>query len=128
MSTLSEHKTVQTRIPEYAETESALPGQFLHLHTGINGIPMLVSERNNATFDEAITLGIGGSLVPGQSVAEIHGGVYDKKRQWIVAKLPGTILVQFVQEVPSSAPWKHLKELGAAIGLPAKRPQGAKKR
>ncbi len=30
-----EHKTVEARILEYAEAESALLGQFRHLHTDI---------------------------------------------------------------------------------------------
>ena len=114
--------------PCYAETEGALPGQFRHLHTDINGIPMLVSEYKNADKDKAITLGMGGSLVLWQGVADIHDGVVDEKWRQVVAKLPGTFLEQLVQEVLSSAPWGHLKELDAAIGLPAKRPQVAKKR
>ena len=114
--------------PCYAETEGALPGQFRHLHTDIYGMPALVIECKNANRDEAIALSMVGSLVMLQGVADILGGVYDEKWQRIVAKLPGTFLEQLVQEVLSSAPWGHLKELGAAIGLPAKRPEGAKKR
>ena len=110
----------------YAETEGALLGQFLHLHTDINGIPVQASECKNANRDEAITLGVGGSLVLRQAIADIHDGVDDKNWRQVVAKLPGTLLEQLVQEVLSPLPWGHLKKLGAAIGLPAKRPGGAK--
>ena len=112
----------------YAETEGALLGQILHLYTDINGILVLVSVRKNANRGEVITLGVGGSLVLRQVVADIHDGVDDKKRRQVDAKLPGTFLEQLVQEVLPPVRWEHLKELGAAIGLPAKCPESTKKR
>ncbi len=93
----------------------------------INGMPALVINFKSTSRGKAVATCASGRHALRQGVADIHNGVYDKKRQQIVAKLPDRFHEQFVQVVLSSA-WGHLKELGAAIGLPAKRPGDAKKR
>ena len=50
--------------PCYEEANDTLLGQFHHLHTNLNDIPVLVIEHKNADKDETIALGVSGSLIP----------------------------------------------------------------
>lgn len=110
-----------------AETENTLLGQIHHLHTDIKDISVLLNECKNANRDEAITLGLGGSPVLGQSITDIHDGVAEKKRRQAVAKLLGIFLEQLVQEVLSPVPWEHFKTLCASIGLTMRHTIGTNK-
>ena len=76
----------------------ALLGQFRHLHTDINGISVLIIEFKNTNRNEAITLGVGGSSILRQGIADIHDEVDDEKWRQVVAKLPDSFLEQDVPE------------------------------